>query len=125
MTIDRGDLPLDPRILGPEETREERVRAGFWSTLRRAARQVPFAEDLAAAYYCALDARTPAKVRWTLLAALAYFVSPVDLVPDLLPVIGFGDDAAVLATTIAMLRSHMTDAHRAAARRALSAEEIG
>lgn len=125
MTDGSRDLPLDPRIIGPEETREERVRAGFWSALRRAARQIPFAEDLAAAYYCALDARTPAKVRWTLLAALAYFVSPIDLVPDLLPVIGFGDDAAVLATTIAMLRSHMTDAHRAAARRALSKEDIG
>lgn len=124
MTDGSRHLPLDPRIIGPQETREERVRAGFWSTLRRAARQVPFAEDLAAAYYCALDARTPAKVRWTLLAALAYFVSPVDLVPDLLPVIGFGDDAAVLATTIAMLRSHMTDAHRTAARRALSEEAI-
>ena len=125
MTTGRSNLPLDPRILGPEETREERVRAGFWSTLRRAVRQIPFAEDVVAAYYCALDARTPAKVRWTLLAALAYFVSPVDLVPDVLPVIGFGDDAAVLATTIALLRSHMTDAHRAAAQRALSEEDIG
>lgn len=125
MTIGRGNLPLDPRILGPEETREERVRAGFWSTLRRAARQIPFAEDLVTAYYCALDAGTPAKVRWTLLAALAYFVSPIDLVPDVLPVIGFGDDAAVLATTIAMLRSHMTEAHRAAARAALSEDDAG
>ena len=32
---------LDPEILGPEETREERVRSGFWATMRRAARAVP------------------------------------------------------------------------------------
>ncbi len=122
MSEGSGDLPFDPRIIGKEDTREERVRAGFWSVLRRAARHLPFVEDVVAAYYCALDAETPAKVRWMLLAALAYFVSPVDLVPDVLPVIGFTDDAAVLATTIALVRAHLTAAHREAARRALAGE---
>jgi uncharacterized membrane protein YkvA (DUF1232 family) len=35
------------------------------------------------------------------LAALAYVVSPVDLVPDLVPVLGFGDDAMVLLAVAA------------------------
>ena len=65
-------------ILGPEaeQTRSERVRTRFWSTFRKAARQIPFAEDLVAAYYCALDPSTPGAVRATLLGALAYFVLP-------------------------------------------------
>ena len=47
---------------GDEDTRtdrERRVREKFWKTVRRAARQVPFMEDLVAAYYCAFDLRTP------------------------------------------------------------------
>src|SRR5690606_22639230 len=68
---------------GAEDARRERsVRARFWATARRAARHVPFMDEVVAAYYCALDQRTPARVRATLLAALAYFVLPFDVVPD-------------------------------------------
>jgi len=55
-----------------------------------------------------------------LLAALAYFVLPFDFVPDFLPMIGFADDAAVLATAIRMVATHITPDHREAARRALA-----
>ena len=111
---------LDPEILGPEAKREQRVRAGFWATLRRAAGAVPFSEDLVAAYYAALDPATPRRVRLTLLAALAYFVMPFDIVPDLLPLIGFTDDVTVLLTAIGMVATHITPEHREAARRALA-----
>ena len=76
-------------------------------------------EDVVAAYYCAFDRRTPARVRGTLLAALAYFVLPMDFVPDLLLGIGFTDDVTVLAAALTALRPHITDAHREAARQAL------
>ena len=110
----------DPEILGPEEAREERVRAGLWTTVKRAARAIPFMEDVIAAWFCAIDPATPRRVRLTLLAALAYFVAPIDLVPDLLPLIGFTDDAGVLMAAIALVGSHITDAHRDRARRALA-----
>ena len=102
---------------------EERVRKDFWKTARRAARQVPFMEDAVAAYYCAMDTRTPTRVRATLLAALAYFVLPFDIVPDMLALIGFSDDMAVIAAALAMVRGSITPAHRDAARKALSEDE--
>mgnify|MGYP001156581348 FL=1 len=111
---------LDPEILGPEETREERVRERLWDTVKRAARSIPFMDEVVAAWYCALDPKTPRRVRWTLLAALAYFVAPIDALPDLLPLVGFGDDAGVLMATIAMVRAHITDDHRKAAARAMA-----
>lgn len=113
-------------ILGPEDEaeRSERVKRGFFHTLRKAARYIPFAEELVAAYYCAIDPETPHRVRAMLLAALAYFVLPTDTVPDFLVGIGFGDDAAVLLATITLVRSHITPVHMAAARRVL-AEEVG
>src|ERR1043166_4321948 len=76
---------------------EDTVRRGFWVKLRRVGASVPFAEDLLAAYYCAFDRDTPLQVKAALLGALAYFVLPFDAVPDVLPMVGFTDDAAARA----------------------------
>ena len=70
---------------GDEETQdrqEKSVRSKFWPTLRKAARYIPFSRDVVAAFYCALDPQTPTRVRGVLLAALGYFVMPVDIIPD-------------------------------------------
>src|ERR1043166_5047655 len=99
---------------------EETVRRGFWRKARRVARHLPFAEDLLAAYYCAFDRDTPLPVKAALIGALAYFVLPFDGIPDMLPLLGFADDAAVLATALRMVAGHMTVEHRAAAKRAIA-----
>jgi uncharacterized membrane protein YkvA (DUF1232 family) len=97
----------------------ESLRRRFWIKLKRVVAQLPFAEDLLAAYYCAFDRETPRHVQVGLLGAIAYFVLPFDFIPDMLPVLGFTDDAAVLATAIRMVATHITPEHRAAARAAL------
>jgi uncharacterized membrane protein YkvA (DUF1232 family) len=97
----------------------ESVRKRFWVKLKQVAAQLPFAEDLLAAYYCAFDKQTPRHVQATLLGAIAYFILPFDFVPDMLPVLGFTDDAAVLATAIRLVANHITPDHREAARAAL------
>jgi uncharacterized membrane protein YkvA (DUF1232 family) len=100
--------------------RERRIRAEFLPKLRRVLAQVPFAEDLLAAYYCVLDRRTPLAVRATLIGALAYFVLPFDLIPDVLAGIGFTDDAAVLFAALRSVAGAIEERHRDAARRWLS-----
>jgi uncharacterized membrane protein YkvA (DUF1232 family) len=95
------------------------VRRRFWVKLKRVAATLPFAEDLVAAYYCAFDKQTPRHVQASLLGAIAYFILPFDFVPDVLPVLGFTDDAAVLATAIRIVAGHITPDHRDAARAAL------
>jgi uncharacterized membrane protein YkvA (DUF1232 family) len=101
-------------------TRDETgLRRDFWAKLKRIGRQIPFAEDLLAAYYCTLDPATPTRVKLILLGAIAYFVMPMDAIPDILPIIGFADDAAVLAAAIAQVASSITDAHREQARATL------
>ncbi len=97
----------------------ESLRKRFWAKLKRVVSRLPFAEDLLAAYYCAFDKQTPRHVQATLLGALAYFVLPFDFIPDMMPVLGFTDDAAVLATAIRLVASHITGDHREAARAAL------
>jgi uncharacterized membrane protein YkvA (DUF1232 family) len=97
----------------------ERVRKRFWAKFKRVVAHLPFAEDLLAAYYCAFDRETPRHVQASLLGAIAYFVLPFDFIPDVLPVLGFTDDAAVLATAIRIVSSHIRPDHREAARAAL------
>lgn len=98
---------------------ENEVREKFWRTARKAARHVPFMDEVIAAYYCALDKRTPLRAKGILVAALAYFVMPADTIPDVLLGIGFTDDIAVLTAAIAAVRAHITPAHRRAAQEAL------
>ncbi len=99
---------------------EATVRRGFWRKLGRLAAHIPFAEDLLTAYYCAFDRDTPHHVRAALLGALAYFVLPVDVLPDVLPVLGLTDDAAVIAGALRLVWSHIAPEHRDAARDALA-----
>lgn len=106
--------------LPPEErSRFRRVLDELWPKLRAVAGRVPFAEDVLAAYYCVLDRDTPTRVRAVLIGALAYFILPTDAIPDFLPLIGFGDDAGVIAGALTLVAGHVTDRHRSAARSAL------
>ncbi|GGC50806.1 YkvA family protein [Chelatococcus reniformis] len=102
---------------------EAHVRKTFWTALKRVARNVPFAEDLVSAFYCATDPATPPRVRMILFGALAYFILPVDAVSDFLPLVGFTDDAAVLALALAAVSNAITPAHRRKAKVALDGED--
>ena len=99
---------------------EQTLKRRFWRKLRALAARLPFAEDLIAAHYCAFDRQTPVHVKAALVGALAYFVLPADVIPDVLPVIGYTDDAAMLAAAIRLVSQHITPDHREAARQALA-----
>ena len=103
---------------GPREATEAADK--FWRTAKSAARHIPFMEEVVAAYYCALDQKTPLRVKGVLFGAIAYFVLPTDSIPDFILGLGFTDDIAVLSAAIAAVRAHLTPAHRLAAREALS-----
>lgn len=104
-----GDSAQLPAVYAANSARVEK---GFWTKIRRVARRIPFTHDLLAAYYCASDPDTPFRVRATLIGALAYFVLPIDMIPDFLLTVGFGDDATVLAAALSMVAAHIKPAHR-------------
>lgn len=105
-------LPGDP---DKQEQTERQVRSKFWPKMKRVASKVPFARDAAAAYYCATDPETPFRAKGILLAALGYFILPIDVVPDIFAVVGFTDDIAVLTAAFAMIRAHIKMEHYEAA----------
>ena len=109
------DFPMDnlPVSYTPPDERR------FWRKVRRVVARVPFVEDLLAAYYCAIDRNTPTYVRGVLLGAVAYFVLPADMIPDVLAPLGFTDDASVIAAAIAAIGGHLQPRHREQARHSL------
>ena len=109
-------VPIDSEKM---ERDQARVEAGFWDKLRRTIPRIPFLDELVAAYYCATDPATPLKAKAILYGALAYFILPIDIVPDFILWLGFTDDAAVLYAAIRTVRSYMTDSHRLQARTAI------
>ena len=110
-------LTADPAPNEKNRARDENVvKNGFWRKVLSTLGRVPFTEDAVAAYYCATDRRTPASVRAILMGAIAYFVVPVDAVPDFIAGLGFTDDAAVLMMAFSAIRGHLRSEHRSRAR---------
>ncbi len=102
-----------------QRVHEMRVRRGFWPRIRKVAVHIPFAGDVVALYYCAMDPQTPAAPKALVIAALLYFISPFSIVQDLMAGIGFVSDAAVIAAVIAVIGRHLTPYHREQGREAL------
>ena len=91
---------------------ENIVRLGFWRKLRRTAGVIPFSEEAVAAYCCARDSNTPIHVKAIILGALAYFVMPADLIPDIIFGLGYTDDIAVFWAAWRAISRHITNEHR-------------
>lgn len=122
IVIENGES--GPRYLpmGIEPSRK-RTKRKFLPKLLRVAGRIPFADDLAAAYYAAIDPATPKKAKAVLFAALGYFVVPSDMVPDVIAGLGFTDDATVLATALSIVGTQVRERHRKSARRLLGLPE--
>ncbi len=118
-----SDFP-EPVQLPAVIARNERiVKLHFWKRFLLVAGRIPFAEEVAAAYFCAIDPTTPGRVRGILLAALAYFILPFDIIPTFFLALGLAGDAAVLAGAIRMVSRHIKPRHYARARQALGIPE--
>ena len=113
---------IDPsKALVPsvQKVNEVRVKAGFWPKMGRVAARIPFANQAVSLYYAARDPETPMAAKGIMLGALAYFVMPIDAIPDVLAGIGFTDDAAVITAVIATLGANVRKRHRELAEKAL------
>ena len=76
--------------------------SAFWAKVKRFAKKagakvIYYALLL---YYAFVSPETQGWEKTVIIAALAYFICPVDINPDFVPVVGFLDDLAILATTL-------------------------
>jgi uncharacterized membrane protein YkvA (DUF1232 family) len=109
---------IDPgRYVGRDPSAAEaRARAGFFAKAKHHLKKIPKAREVVALYFCLVDPATPAWLKGIVAAALAYFVLPLDAVPDLLPIIGLADDASLLAAAYASVAAFVTAEHLEKAR---------
>jgi len=123
-----GPSPTFPAMAGQELTvfqrdkmhrDQRRVEEGFWRKVRRNAGRLPFIDQLLAAYFCAIDPKTPLQAKAILFGAIAYFVLPFDVIPDFIAGLGYTDDAAVLAAAVRSIFPHIKDDHRNRAKDAM------
>jgi uncharacterized membrane protein YkvA (DUF1232 family) len=104
------------KILDDAVTVEDvkRAKAAFWKKMRAFAGRVPFARQAAALYYMIRDPKVDLPIKTAAVLAILYFISPVDMIPDIIPITGFLDDAGVIATAISilgpMVKPYMKDA---------------
>ena len=119
------DVTFDPereiapsRALVPAvmQLNEQRVDEGFWPKIRRVAAKIPFAKEALSVWYCAKDDETPLAAKGMMFAALAYFVLPVDAVPDFIAGLGYTDDAAVFTALMAIVGRNLKPRHKLAAK---------
>lgn len=100
---------------------KEYSEVAFWDKLKKYAKVAGEAvlEPALKMYYAGMDPATPAWARAVIIGALGYFISPLDAIPDLTPVVGFSDDLGVLAMAMATVAAHITAEHGARAREKL------
>lgn len=92
---------------------------GFITSLR--ARAKALKQHTLTVYYVARDPRTPGHVRLLALLVAAYALSPIDLIPDFIPVLGYLDDLLLiplgLALVVRLTPGEVLEAARRAAQR--------
>lgn len=95
---------------------------GFWEKVKNYARVAGegVLEPALKMYHSALDSDTPAWAKATIVASLGYFISPVDAIPDLVPIVGYSDDLGVLVAAVAAVAAHIKDEHSMKAKETLS-----
>ncbi|MFQ3788887.1 YkvA family protein [Halomonas sp. A29] len=95
---------------------------GFWDKVAHSARRAgrKTLEPALKMYYSAQDPSTPLWAKTAIYGALGYFISPIDAIPDLTPIIGYTDDMGVLAGALAIVAAHINDKHREQAKATLA-----
>jgi len=96
--------------------------SGFWEKVKGYARTAGegVLEPALKMYHAALDSDTPAWAKATIVGALGYFISPVDAIPDIAPVVGYTDDLGVLVAALATTAAHIKEEHTKKARETLT-----
>ncbi len=103
----------EPKALLPYGAQKHRHRYSeekFWGKVQRFAKVAGkrVVETALQLYFAAQSPQTPARARSVIYGALAYFIIPIDIIPDLLPGAGYTDDLTVLLAAIGMVAAHIT-----------------
>lgn len=105
---------MDPDL--PTRFKAEKWYSGprLWSKLRRSSKFLGKNAVLTCLtlYHCLMDSDTPTWARGVIVGALGYLILPADLVPDIIPGAGYGDDWAALVGALGTVAAYVKDIHK-------------
>lgn len=83
----------------------------FWEKLKKFAKKAgsEVVEKALWLYYAAQRPETPAWAKTVIYGALAYFILPMDAIPDIIAGVGYSDDLGALAAAIATVSAYIND----------------
>lgn len=95
---------------GVQETEQQIrfVEDNLWTKLQTAGKKISFAKDILALFYYMRDPLVSFSRKAIVVAGLIYFITPIDAIPDFVPVIGYLDDLGVLTALLKFLGSELT-----------------
>ena len=78
----------------------KKAEKGFLKKVQSIAQKVPFINDAFALYYYMRDPQVHPGRKVVAVGALIYFICPWDAIPDIVPVVGYIDDASVVYAAV-------------------------
>jgi uncharacterized membrane protein YkvA (DUF1232 family) len=111
MTANRAVLFIDSCLSTNAYCHRERFsERSFWNKLRHLALKAggEVVEKALWLYYAAQQPATPAWAKTVIYGALAYFILPLDAIPDFIPIAGYTDDLGALATALVTVSLDVT-----------------
>lgn len=99
------DLEIDT----PEEFEQHSryVEENLWAKVERVGQKISFAKDILALYNYFIDPKVSWHRKTIVVAALVYFISPIDAIPDIAPLFGYMDDLGVITALMKFLGSEL------------------
>lgn len=101
---------LDELDFGQKETSEEQivfVEDNLWTKLQRVGKKISFAKDVLALFNYMKDPFVSWQRKAIVVAGLIYFISPIDTIPDIAPLVGYLDDLGVITALLKYLGSEL------------------
>ena len=97
-------------VPGTENEYREKVQivdANIWKKVERTGSKISFAKDIRALYLYMKDPAVEWYKKGIVVAALLYFIAPIDAIPDFIPFIGYLDDLGVIVAVLKFLGSEL------------------
>lgn len=100
---DNGFDEIDQMTEADVRRNSDFVSANVWEKLEAVGKKISFAKDIVALFKYMKDGSVQWYRKGIVVAALIYFISPIDAIPDLAPLIGYLDDLGVITAVLKYL----------------------
>lgn len=89
------------------EKGKDYVEENLWEKVERIGRKISFAKDIKALYNYMTDPNVAWYRKSIVIGALVYFITPIDALPDLAPLVGYLDDLGVITAVLKYMGSEL------------------